>query len=95
MERYALPVLRLQQRHDGLQLLLDDLCGLVRLTLGESLTDAKDDGEPLVEGDAGLLGDELGGLVEDGATLRVAEDDVGDLCVDELGGAREGGLKGV
>ena len=34
-----------------------------------------------------LLRDELGGLAEDGATLGVAEDHVGDLGVGELGGA--------
>ena len=57
---------------DRLQLLLDDLRGAVRLALLERLADAEDDGEAVVERDAGLLRDELRGLVEERAALRVA-----------------------
>lgn len=63
--------------------------GLVGLTLGESLANAENDREPLVESYTGLLGDEIGGLVENGTTLGVAEDNVGDACVDELSRAME------
>ncbi len=63
--------------------------GLVGLTLGKSLANTENDREPLVESYTGLLGDEIGGLVEDGTTLRVAEDNVGDACVDELSRAVE------
>ena len=66
---------------------LADLLGLVGLTLLEGLSDAENDREAVVEGSAGLLGDELGGLVEDRAALRVTEDDVGDLGLSKLGRA--------
>ena len=42
----------------------------------------------MVEGGARLLRDELGGLVEDRAPLRVTEDDIGNLRVGKLSGAR-------
>lgn len=72
MEGNLRPVLLLKELDDGLELLLDDLGGPIRLALLEGLADAEDNGEAVVERDARLLGDELRGLVEERAALRVA-----------------------
>ena len=70
---------------EGLELLADDLDGLARLALLEGLTAAPDDADAVVGGVLGLGGDELVGLLEDGAALGVAQDGPVDLAVDELG----------
>ena len=67
----VLPVLGLEEFDDGLELVLDDLRGLAGLALLEGLAYAEDDGQSVVERDTGLLGDELRGLVEEGAALGV------------------------
>jgi hypothetical protein len=59
---------------EALELLGDDLDGLARLALLEALAAAPDDADAVLGGVLGLEGDGLVGLVEDGATLRVAED---------------------
>ena len=59
IHEYILPVLGLEELDDRLQLVLDNLRSLVRLALLESLADAQDDGEAVVERDAGFLGYEL------------------------------------
>ena len=81
---YALPVSGLQESDEGLELLLNNLLGLVRLTLSEGLANTEDNRETVVDSNARLLGDEFGRLVEDRAALRVTEDDIGDLRVREL-----------
>lgn len=72
------------------ELPLNNLHGLVRLTLLQRLAAAQHDAQlPAFAEDAslGLLGDELVGLAEDGASLGVAEDDPRDARGAELGGA--------
>lgn len=69
------PILLLQQIHSSLKLRLTDFLGLSSLSLSESLTNAKDDTEARVDGDAGLLRDGFRVLEEEGAALGVPEDD--------------------
>lgn len=69
---YLLPVSILEELDDRLELVLDDLGGFVCLALSESLADTKDDREPVIKRDAGLLCDELRRLLEYGTALRVA-----------------------
>lgn len=69
---YLLPVGILQELDYRLELVLDDLGGFVCLALSEGLADTKNDREPVIKRDAGLLCDELRGLVKDGTALRVA-----------------------
>ena len=56
---YSLPVRLREELDGGRELRLADRGGLVRLALREGLADAEDDGEPVVERDAGLFRDEL------------------------------------
>ncbi len=72
--------------HDLAELLLDDFVRFSCLALLEGLADTQDHGEPRVKRGAGLLRDEGGGLVEEGASLGVAEDDERDASFAELGG---------
>ena len=55
----ALPILRLEELDDGLQLILDDLGGLIGFTFLQCLTHAEDYGKAVIEGDTGLLGYKL------------------------------------
>lgn len=76
---------------EGSELLADDLDGLAGLALLEGLAAAPDDADAVLGGVLGLVGDDLVGLLEDGAALRVAEDGPVDLAVEEL---RDGQLAG-
>eukprot|EP00754_Rhynchopus_humris_P039662 Rhum_TRINITY_DN22785_c0_g1::Rhum_TRINITY_DN22785_c0_g1_i1::g.176040::m.176040 len=64
-----------------------DLLGAAGLTLGQGLADAEDDGEVVLQGSLDLLADDGVGLLVDGATLAVAEDDVVEADVLHLLGA--------
>lgn len=80
---------------EGLELLADDLDGLVSLALLERLAAAPDDAHAVLGGVLGLGGDGLVRLVEDGAALRVAKDGPVDGAVLELRDrdlAREGAV---
>lgn len=70
---------------EGLDLGGDDLNGLASLTNLEGLAAAPDDVQAVLGGVLGLGGDDFIGLAEDGAALRVAEDNPVDVAVLELG----------
>lgn len=76
---------------EGLELLADDLNGFAGLALLERLAAAPNDADAVFGGVLGLGGDELVGLLENGAALRVAEDGPVNLAVEEL---RDGELSG-
>jgi hypothetical protein len=82
-----LPVLLLDDLGESLDLTANDLVRLVSLSLLEGLTDAEDDLYVLLQSGRSLLGNEFVGLVEDGATLRVTEDDPFESDILELGEA--------
>lgn len=69
---------------EGGELLADDGNGLAGLALLERLAAAPDDADAVLGGVLCLGGDELVGLLENGAALRVAEDGPVDLGVEEL-----------
>lgn len=70
---------------ESLELLAHNLNGLAGLTLLEALTAAPDDADAVLSGVLGLGGDNLVGLLEDGAALGVAKDGPVDVAVLELG----------
>lgn len=70
---HVLPVLDLLGV--GAHLAGHHLVGLAGFSLLQGLANAGNDLESLVQGVLGLLGDQLIGLLEDGATLRVTQDD--------------------
>src|SRR5690606_10372154 len=67
-----------------LQLSSDNLQGDALFTLLQGLAAAEDDGETGIKGRLCLGCNEFGGLLEDGAALRVAENNPWDLGVGEL-----------
>jgi hypothetical protein len=71
---------------NNLELLGDNVDGGTGLTLLEALTAAQNHAEVGVKRSLGLVGDDLVGLAQDGAALRVAEDGPGDAAVLELRG---------
>ena len=79
--------------HDSLELLLADFGGLAALALREGLSNAEDDLETSVESRAGLEGNDFASFVEDGAAVGVAEDNIGDASVLELGRADLAGIR--
>ena len=91
----VLPVVLLDDLGKSLDLAADDLVRLVALALLESLTDAEDDLDVLLQGSLGLLGDELVGFVEESSALRVTEDDPFESDVLELveAGTESGGVR--
>ena len=72
-------------RLEGLELLADNLDGLVGFSLLEALAAAPDDTEAVFGGVLCLGGDVVVGFLEDGSALGVAEDGPGYFAVDELG----------
>jgi hypothetical protein len=74
----SLPVLLLDSLDDGIKLLLANVHRLVRLPLLERLPNAKDDLDLLRNGSGRLLGDEGRGVVEEGSSLGVTNDNPGD-----------------
>lgn len=69
----------------SLELAADDLDGLASLALLQALAAAPDDAQAVLGGVLGLGGDDLVGLVENGAALRVTQDGPCDVAVLELG----------
>lgn len=69
----------------ALELLGDNLDSLSGLALLKGLTTAPDDGDAVLGGVLGLLGDDLVGLAQDCAALGVAENGPGDGQIGELG----------
>lgn len=72
---------------EGSKLLADDLNGGAGLALLEALTAAPDGADAVLGGVLGLGRNDLVGLAEDGAALRVAEDGPVDVAILELGDA--------
>jgi hypothetical protein len=85
---YSLPLLRLEEADDCLELTAGDLIGLVGLTLVKGFTNAEDDGKAGVESGTGFLGDDLIGLMEESATFRVTSEHERNAGVVELSGPK-------
>ena len=71
------PISLFQHLHDSLELLFADLGSFACLALPQRLADAEDNSERGVECRAGLLSDDLRGLMEERPSLRVALKSVG------------------
>lgn len=70
---------------DGVELGSDNVQGLASLLLVNGLSDTEDDVETVVKSVLGLVGNPLGGLLVDGSSLGVAENDPLGSNVLELG----------
>lgn len=68
----------------SVELTANDVQCLVRLALLKRLTDTEDDLEIVVDGSGCLFGHLIVSLLEDGAALRVAQDDPWNTCILEL-----------
>ena len=82
----SLPVGRVNLLGNSLQLALDNILGLAALALLEGLSNARNDTETSTNSGAHLVRDELVGVAEEGAALRVTEDDPVHVGVFELVG---------
>lgn len=71
-------------RFDAVQLLTNDLGRLVGFSLLQCFADAGDDAETLFERSRSLLADLCAGLVEQGPSLRVTQDDPRNIGLRKL-----------
>jgi hypothetical protein len=83
-EEHSLPVLLLDGSGNSLKLALDNLVGDALLALLEGLADTGNDLEADGKGGLDLVSDDLVGVAEERAALRVAENDPGDTGVLDL-----------
>lgn len=83
----SLPSLLVEDVDNSLQLPLVNLGGLISLPLLQSLSNTEDDLQSSIHSGLGLVGNKLIGITEHRTTLRVSEDDPGDLGIDQLLGS--------